>query len=201
MKNQIKSSIDLIFTLELETIKELATELEGNLTTKLSNWEHFAEQATMSYTEEEKEEFYEAHMDDGHKYLEEQPQLIRRSLFVQSFFLFEHFLNQLCDYYKWSNKYNVSYRDMDKQGINRAKLYLSKICLIQHPFDSDIWRKIQDYRKVRNSIAHSNNVMVNDVSLVGFEKSMEHNNKYTFTLEKDFVDNFIKVINDFISKF
>lgn len=203
MIQRFKSPADFLLTLDLETIKELAVDLEGNLTTKLLNWERYAEEATASYTEEEKEEFYEHHIDEAHKYIKEQPQLIRKSLFIQTFFLFENFLFQLCDHYKMTKDYKVRHKDMHGQGIERAKLYLSKICLIQEPFSTDSWNKIKAYSEVRNSIAHSNSVMKKDVSLIGFEKDVIHSrgNKYTFVLNEDFVDNFIDVINDFKSKF
>ncbi|WBL50359.1 hypothetical protein NSQ11_06010 [Bacillus sp. FSL W7-1582] len=201
--HQLKNATEIRFTLELEKIEKFYEELERNLSKMSLKNDELLKEDTSSLTEEEELKYYEDHfdVDSYNKYNIWFPQLTRQALFIQAFFIFEYYLNELCIVFKEKQNHKVNYKEMHGNGITRAHLYLSKICSIEKPFQTNEWKLIKDYNKVRNAIAHENGELNKDVNLKGFEKIEYNNSPDTFILEEDFVDNFLITIEGFRSKF
>ncbi|WP_342468342.1 hypothetical protein NSS78_08555 [Bacillus sp. FSL W8-0920] len=200
---QFTNAAEFRLTMELEKIKKFYEELELNHSKISLENDRLLKENTSSLTEEEELKYYEDHfdVDSYNKYNVWFPQLTRQGLFTQTFFIFEYYLNQLYIEFKLEQDHKVNYKDMHGSGIKRAHLYLSKICSIDKPFQTNEWKLLKDYNKVRNAIAHENGEMNENVNLKGFVKIEYNNSPDTFILEEDFVDNFLKTIEGFRSKF
>jgi hypothetical protein len=83
------------------------------------------------------------------------PNILWRTTFLHSYFLLESSLNQICKNIQELEEHPVSLKDISGAGIQRACTYLRKVCNIDIPFETDSWKEIQDFNKVRNIFVHS----------------------------------------------
>jgi hypothetical protein len=88
------------------------------------------------------------------------PSLQRSSALVALFGFFENELNHLCELYKKTRSYNVSFKDLSGQGIERAAGYLEKVVNLNIQKQSQHWREIKDIQKLRNLLVHLNGKLV-----------------------------------------
>ena len=51
--------------------------------------------------------------------------------------------------------------DVRGDGIERAKLYLSKVCLIDFPEQSNEWNMMQKLNSIRNCVVHAEGIVPN----------------------------------------
>ncbi|HUX80237.1 MAG TPA: hypothetical protein VMW10_10920, partial [Alphaproteobacteria bacterium] len=70
-------------------------------------------------------------------------------------------LNDLCRYLCNSKKLYLSLEDLRGDGTERAKLYLTKACLIDFPESSNEWNEILKLNKIRNCIVHAQGDILN----------------------------------------
>ncbi|MGN7276157.1 hypothetical protein ACTHP9_04570 [Bacillus subtilis] len=152
-----KSIADFYFQTELEKLEELYKVQEEQNDKSLLSWDEFFSENTESFTEAEKNVFAVWHSDDYLKYEKDFPQTIRKTIFLQTYFSFEVYLNNLCSDYKRNLGINLDYKDMRGQGIERAKLYLTKVCNVSSPFLTDEWKLIKSFNMLRNAFVHNNN--------------------------------------------
>ncbi|WP_416720283.1 hypothetical protein [Bacillus subtilis] len=194
-----KSFSSFIFLSELDKLEDLYIEQEEHNEKSLMSWEVFLESNTEGFTEEEIYEFAEWYSHDYLKYSNDYPQVIRKTIFLQTYFSFEVYLNNLCSDYKQKLDIDLDYKDMRGQGIERAKLYLTKVCNVTTPFLTDEWKLIKSYNMLRNAFVH-NNSMIDKSNLktipkgVTLESYSERKNDSIcyLELEKEFlVDAFI----------
>ncbi|MCY7627752.1 hypothetical protein MH206_01695 [Bacillus altitudinis] len=134
-------------------------------------------------------------------------QLLRRTTFVEIYFLFEDFMNKKCKLHKELNNSNLSLRDINGQGIERAKIYLTKVCNITEPFKTKEWSNIIEYGKARNAIVHNRSIVVKKKdygvkNLPGLKVvKIRDDNSFPFILEEDFVPICLNTINKFVENF
>jgi hypothetical protein len=64
-------------------------------------------------------------------------------------------LDCLCRYLISSNKIKIELKDLRGEGIERAKIFLNKVCDINFPETSNEWNEIKKLNKVRNCIIHA----------------------------------------------
>ena len=83
------------------------------------------------------------------------PTLQWTSIFNSAYSLFERHLNDLCGILGKNAATRIELTDLNGQGIERAKIFLSKIVGITYVFASTEWRDIQNYSKVRNIFVHA----------------------------------------------
>lgn len=83
------------------------------------------------------------------------PTLQWTSIFNSAYSLFERHLNDLCTILEKNASTKIGLTDLKGQGIERAKIFLSKITGITNVFDSPEWTDIQNYSKVRNILVHT----------------------------------------------
>jgi hypothetical protein len=77
------------------------------------------------------------------------------SLFNSSYAVFEKNLNYMCEMAGRCVNATITVKDVSGQGIERAKIFLTKIVGIEEPFKSDSWQKIKKYAELRNVLAHA----------------------------------------------
>ena len=103
---------------------------------------------------------YEAN-DDVEDYLgypynirREFPNLLRSSLFITAYSIFEKNLHHMCRTRQETHKFNLSVTDLRGAGIVRSKDYLLKVAGINLS-DTQKWQEIRAYSKLRNCITHN----------------------------------------------
>ncbi|MFK3812379.1 hypothetical protein [Bacillus halotolerans] len=203
-----KSFSSFIILSELDKLEDLYIEQEEHNEKSLMSWEKFLESSTKGFTDEEKNEFAVWHIDDYLKYSNDYPQLIRKTIFLQTYFSFESYLNNVCDSQKKQLYLNLSYKDMKGQGIERAKLYLCKACgLITDAFSSNEWKTIRDYNTLRNAFVHNNgivdksNLKTDPPGLILTKSSPKKDSTLcSIELQRDFLDEVFKTIREFGNK-
>ncbi len=83
------------------------------------------------------------------------PNILWRTTFLHSYFLLESSLNQICKNIQEAEDYLLTIKDISGAGIQRACIYLRKVCNIAIPFETVFWTELQDFNKVRNIFVHS----------------------------------------------
>ncbi|AME05692.1 hypothetical protein NNG64_11400 [Bacillus siamensis] len=190
-----KSISSFIFLSELDKLEDLYIEQEEHNEKSLLSWEVFLESNTEGFTDEEIYEFVEWYSADYLKYSNDYPQVIRKTIFLQTYFSFEGYLNNLCSDYKKKLDTDLDYKDMRGQGIERAKLYLTKVCNVTIPFLTDEWKLIKSYNMLRNALVHNNSI-IDKSNLKTIPKGVALNSyseekistNYYLELEKEFLD-------------
>ncbi|TYO99363.1 hypothetical protein EDC39_103209 [Geothermobacter ehrlichii] len=93
---------------------------------------------------------------DNHFYLFNVfPSLQWLSLFNTAYSMFEKNMNYICRLAEIKTKSNFKLKDLNGQGIRRAKLYLKKVANIEKPFVGLEWKEITEYAALRNVMAHA----------------------------------------------
>lgn len=104
---------------------------------------------------EEKEKFDQFVIEIHWKLYDVFPTLQWTSIFNSAYSIFERYLNDLCTILGKNASTKISLTDLKGQGIERAKLFLSKIIGVTNVFNSAEWNEIQNYSKVRNILVHT----------------------------------------------
>jgi hypothetical protein len=135
--------------------------------------------------------------------LNEYPNTLRKSTFISLWSNFEKSLNDLCEVYEYHLSLKVNFTDMKGKGIERSKLYLTKIIHLNFPTSSN-WDKIMKLKRIRDKIVHSySEVNDEDSQLLSDIKSFKNlklysiNKKSIIEIEKPFLDGVINVFNGF----
>ena len=87
------------------------------------------------------------------------PNILWRTTFLHSYFLLESSLDQICKNVQESENHNLTLKDISGRGIQRASLYLRKVCKVTIPFETKNWIELQDFNKIRNLFVHSDGVV------------------------------------------
>src|SRR4030042_2915805 len=78
--------------------------------------------------------------------------IFRRSILVIVYSFIENSMNSLCRYLHGYKKLSIGIDDLKGVGIERAKLYLEKVCLIDLP---NTWSRLEKLNRIRNCIVHA----------------------------------------------
>jgi hypothetical protein len=68
---------------------------------------------------------------------------------------FEHILNELCKIVQRRSSFTLSFKDINGNGIERSKNYLTKVAGVKSPFQEPSWERAKLLSKIRNIIAHN----------------------------------------------
>lgn len=130
----------------------------------------------------------------------------RYSAIVTIYSLLETSMNSLCNLLKQMKGLSVEVDELRGDGIERAKLYLSKICAIKFPDKSHEWSEIQKLNKIRNCIVHAEGDIwrvhspkkLNNV--VKSTKGLTLENKQYLVVEKQYLESAITWVEDFLQE-
>lgn len=97
---------------------------------------------------------------------------------------------------------------MKGKGIERAKLYLRKVCHVPaEPFSTNEWKRIIDYNTLRNAFVHNNGVVdksklkAESQGLILTKSSRKKDSTLcSIELQKDFIDEVFKTMRVFGNK-
>lgn len=146
---------------KFENLKQYVSEIENKFKSDLGNLSRrFDEQAA---EEEEEEEVPPDIKYELNEYFVEEYYVIERvflrtfryTIVVAVYSLLETCLNRLCHHLCNSKKLHLLLEELRGKGIERAKLYLAKVCSIDFPEVSNDWNQLQKLNKIRNCIVHA----------------------------------------------
>jgi hypothetical protein len=131
------------------------------------------------------------------------PNTLRKSLFISLMSYFEYSMNELCEVYEYHNRLTVNFKNMNGQGIKRAKLYLVKIVGLE--FDKlKYWHVILRMIRIRNNIVHSysevfpeNEQLICDVNSCEHLKLYRLQSKSLLQVEEKFLEYVLEVFDFF----
>ncbi len=107
-------------------------------------------------SQEQRTDFLQWTSDDFYYLGQSFPQILRSSLFLHAYSLFENGLLQLADYHRDAFGLGVSPSDLKDKGITRAKTYLNKVALVPFPNEHPTWKQIKTLSRIRNLVVHKN---------------------------------------------
>jgi len=95
------------------------------------------------------------------------------SSFIITIFSFvEHELDRICSTFSVRNKSKIVLRDMHGKGIQRAKLFMEKVCNFTLP-EENLWEKLEQINEIRNHLIHSGGEINSDKrSLIDYIKNL-----------------------------
>jgi hypothetical protein len=79
----------------------------------------------------------------------------RYTTVVAVYSLLETSFKHLCHYLCNSKKLPIVLEELRGDGIERAKLYLTKVCSVDFPENSNDWNQLQKLNRIRNCIVHA----------------------------------------------
>lgn len=87
----------------------------------------------------------------GHEF----PGILRESIFIKGYSIFEYSLDKVCSYIASKNNLNLALADLNDKGIFRSQKYLKKVAEIKFPDHTEEWRRIVLYNEIRNALVHN----------------------------------------------
>jgi hypothetical protein len=88
------------------------------------------------------------------------PRVMRAALFLASYGALDHYLVSLCDAHSQQHA-GLSPSDLKGDGIERCRVYLTKVAAIAFPSESHQWQLLARCRVLRNVLAHSQGIIAN----------------------------------------
>lgn len=87
------------------------------------------------------------------------PSIQRSAIFLSAYAVLESTMNGVCGILRTSINVDVDVRDLRGMGIERAKLYLSKVGQVVYDWSCDDWKQVRHLNEIRNSIVHREGVI------------------------------------------
>lgn len=129
----------------------------------------------------------------------------RYSAIVSIYSILESSMNALCNHLMKSKELSLELKEIRGEGIERAKLYLEKVCHVKLPAKSNSWSKIQNLNKIRNCIVHAEG----DVDRTRNPRKLKNIIKNTdgldlmnvyIKIDKKYLEDSIESIEDFLQR-
>ena len=196
-----------LIKLQLNHLKEYVETLENLIGKELSDFDSFVEKEAAKLEEEERDFFYDHHLDTQWQLSEIFPNILRTSLFIKCYSILETELINMCDVLQKRNNYPIRLSDLKGKGIFLAQLYYKKVVGIEFPDQSKSWAEILKYNLIRNIFVHKEGHLSDDDKSKKAADYIENKtsillDKYCrIQLTKDFVPQAIDVIEDFFNEF
>jgi len=83
------------------------------------------------------------------------PATLCSSLFLTTYSLLEHSLDELAKSIAVELKSTISLSDLNHRGIKRSRIYLEKIAMVNLPSDPKVWQRLDEANSIRNCLAHT----------------------------------------------
>ncbi len=137
-------------TENIQIIEESLSESENKYISENKSVTNLLEQKKdcLSETEQITIDFFH----NGVALFDESRQYYRQSAFLLLYAFLEDGLYKICQLIEAHFKHNLSPDDLNGSGIIKYRNYLEKVARIE--ISNDIWLRLDDYRFVRNQLAH-----------------------------------------------
>ncbi|MCY8718430.1 hypothetical protein [Bacillus sp. S10C12M] len=196
MRNIEEIRFKLFISDQLQTFKEYAEFVEGNLRRELNEYDELFKNYNM-----EADDFLDWHYDEISQYRDHFPSIMRNSLFISIYSFLEDKIIDLCNQ---TDETGIELDDLRGDGIKRASLFIKKVKKENFPDDTKEWHFIQNANKIRNCLVHCGgdidkakkpNKVRNAVNELKNVTEGIHNN---ILLNENFCTEFIDVVEKFL---
>lgn len=193
IQRSIRSRIDG----KLEEIKEYYEELERKFERdKKRVSERYSKEVEDNKLTEEMENEIGEYFGEEHARIEDIfIKNLRYSVIVTIYSFLETTLNDLCRYLHHSKNLSLTLDEVKGDGIERAKLYLQKVCLINFPEKSHEWQEIQKFNLIRNCIVHAEGNVEEVASPTKIKRIIK--NTKGLSLDRS-IERFVRIEGDYI---
>lgn len=141
--------------LDFENIFSYCKFAESSLKQEKEKFHQIYQQKTDQMSDEGKKELEHILIEMHWKLYDVFPNLLWNSVFNTAYATFENHLTSLCNIFEKGATHNIKLGDLSGKGIEKAKIYLSKVIGIKNVFNSTEWEEIKNASKVRNILAHT----------------------------------------------
>jgi hypothetical protein len=155
-KTRIAQGFDRALLYELDVLEEHRKFAERSLIQHVKALDAKVATQAKGMTKLQKSEYFDYMHDEYVELTEIFPRLQWYSQFLIAYSTFENVLNRLCQIVQRRSSLDLSFKDLEGQGIARARSYLSKVAKVNTPFSSKHWNKALLLGEIRNAIAHRN---------------------------------------------
>lgn len=136
------------------------------------------------------------------------PNILRSSLLISIYSFLENQLIRLCKEIQIKKSLSLKYNDVNNKGIEKAKLYLSKVVGIDLNPAIKEWNLIKNYQTLRNCFTHSEGMVEEpDKKLLSAIEKIEGVKIYgdnilgkSIFLDGHVIFNFIEIVKSFWGK-
>ncbi len=87
------------------------------------------------------------------------PKILRTSILVSSYFLFEDTLKQLCKQIETNLFIKTKINDLKGNVLSQARLFLEGDTDLSFPDHESLWEDVDNIRQLRNCLAHNNGLV------------------------------------------
>jgi hypothetical protein len=140
--------------MEFRELARYAAAIERLLSEEGARFSSQLSEQTRNMTEQQRHDYYESATDEFHNLERTFPRILRYSLFVQSYALFEDAVARVAEHYRDELALELSPSELKDKGIIRTKTYLKKVARKPFPDTMPEWQDILILNQIRNSIVH-----------------------------------------------
>lgn len=157
-------------------LKTHSNSIEEQLAQEAREFRDYLEEQAGNLTSDQKEELFEWHGESLSIVASELPGIHRNAMLVSSYSIFEHYLNEYCRLFEGVGGIKLHLREVAGQGVERARLYLSKVIGVQFPPDEEQWNTIKMFSLIRNILVHRNGELdeKGDKRIIEYAKASEY---------------------------
>lgn len=133
------------------------------------------------------------------------PSIHRSAMFLSAYALLEHHLNEYCKLFHDVGNITLKLNEVAGQGIERAKIYLSKVVGISFPINEQRWIEIRRLNQIRNILVHRNGELDenSDKSVIEYVRAsplMQMTRSQEIILKKDSMIDVISIFEAFFKE-
>lgn len=130
--------------------------------------------------------------------------IMKNSVFLQMYFTFEDTLFQYCKVLQAVSENKIKLKDLNGQGIEKYKNYLSKVFNLELVFSSNDWSLITCFNQIRNVLVHNGGI-ISEQNSERFNKSINRSGQQIYSSKDDQIiinDNWeiMKIFNSFFDR-
>ena len=140
---------------KLDELEQYHTRIEEFIARQIADLRACFEKELSERTDEERYEHEEFYFDEHALLSEVFTRTLRGTVLVVTYTLCEMSLETICSTEQKHHGYALTLRDLAGQGVERAKLYMSKVCGVTFPDESREWNRLMDLSMIRNALAHA----------------------------------------------
>ncbi len=140
---------------KLDELDQYRVRIEEFITNEIAELRVRFEKELSELTEDQRYEWEEFYLYEQLLLSKVFTRTLRASVLVAAYTLFEASLDAICSAEQKCHGHVLTPADLAGQGVQRAKLYLSKVCGVTFPEESREWNRLMDLNKIRNVLAHA----------------------------------------------
>jgi hypothetical protein len=188
-----------------DELEEYVHELERKFDQDLSSLaKRYSSKSTKEeLTEEEELQIGEILAEEHHLIEKIFRKNFRESSLLSIYTVIEKSINRLCRYLCNTHEIEITLEDLNGKGIERAQLYLSKVCGIKLPFKSHEWEEVRKLNQIRNCISHAGGAIQDSTSpgkirnIIKNTKGLNIENDRELIVSQEYLENTVKLARSF----